>query len=444
MTFSGLISSPASFMNAPNKIVVSNGYHKFHLAFAAEQLEAAGRLGSLLTGIYPTSTIKRLLSISGLQSRAGPKRLLDREVKVSPDRIWTCLVGELAEHAGAITRASGRLETTDRLASWGLRHYSDQAARALPRLAQDSRVYHYRAGFGGPSVQVARRQGLFALCDHSIAHPLVLTPLSRGDSEIGRDRRDDLSRFWRVVLDDIEAADAVLVNSDFVKETFALANARTDNVRVIYLGIDDEFANAIPPGELISSRTSGSEAVADIVFAGGFSERKGAHEVIEALSSIPRGSWRFTIAGTVDPATSKLAGDFLARPDVSCTGWLTRPALAKRMAEADIFLFPSRAEGSARVVFEALASGCFIVTTKNTGSIVEDGVHGTIVPYKSPAAIARAVEAAIRDLAGTRRIGRDNAALIRARYMQSDYGGALLQLYDELAAADTPGSPLPG
>ena len=39
-----------------------------------------------------------------------------------------------------------------------------------------------------------------------------------------------------------------------------------------------------------------------------------------------------------------------------------------------LVILPSHAEGSARVGFEALASGCFLITTPNSGTIVQNNV----------------------------------------------------------------------
>ena len=49
------------------------------------------------------------------------------------------------------------------------------------------------------------------------------------------------------------------------------------------------------------------------------------------------------------------------------------------MSNSDIFLFPSLAEGSANVIFEAMASGCAIITTPNSGSIVKNNHNGFII-----------------------------------------------------------------
>ncbi len=54
--------------------------------------------------------------------------------------------------------------------------------------------------------------------------------------------------------------------------------------------------------------------------------------------------------------------------------------LAKLYCSADVFVFPSLAEGSALVTYEALASGLPCVVTRETGSVVRDGIEGFVVP----------------------------------------------------------------
>jgi glycosyltransferase involved in cell wall biosynthesis len=109
--------------------------------------------------------------------------------------------------------------------------------------------------------------------------------------------------------------------------------------------------------------------------------------------------------------------------------------LAKRMAAAEVFVFPSLVEGSARVVFEALAAGCYVITTRNSGSIVRDGVHGSLVPPDDPAVLARAIGHAQRIRSALAGIGKRNTELISSSYRQRHYGDALEKLYLELANA---------
>ena len=114
-------------------------------------------------------------------------------------------------------------------------------------------------------------------------------------------------------------------------------------------------------------------------------------------------------------------------------GTLPRAQLAAQMLAAPVFVFPSYAEGSARVVFAALACGCYVITTPTAGTIVEHGVHGALVPPGDVDAVRHAVAEAAADRARVAEIGNRNAALIRARYRQRAYGDTLQALYDELS-----------
>jgi glycosyltransferase involved in cell wall biosynthesis len=54
--------------------------------------------------------------------------------------------------------------------------------------------------------------------------------------------------------------------------------------------------------------------------------------------------------------------------------------LAALFSQADVFAFPSLAEGSALVTYEAQASGLPCVVTHEAGSVVRDGIEGFVVP----------------------------------------------------------------
>jgi len=92
------------------------------------------------------------------------------------------------------------------------------------------------------------------------------------------------------------------------------------------------------------------------------------------------------------------------------------------------------AEGSARVVFEALAVGLYVIATPNAGSIVQNGIHGRLIAPGDPQGLADAIREAATNRAELAAVGHRNAELIRSRYRQSDYGAALAALYSRLLA----------
>ena len=83
----------------------------------------------------------------------------------------------------------------------------------------------------------------------------------------------------------------------------------------------------------------------------------------------------------------------------SVTLWphCSREDLRERYRAADVFVFPSLAEGSARVIFEAMACGCAIITTPNAGSVVRDGENGLLIPTSDGKALGIAIDRLIKD-----------------------------------------------
>ena len=169
-----------------------------------------------------------------------------------------------------------------------------------------------------------------------------------------------------------------------------------------------------------------------LLFAGSFSRRKGGPELAEAMRHLGDVAWRLDLCGPVDPDASAAFRRLGADPRVTYHGNLPAQELAARMAAADVFVFPTLAEGSARVLFEALAAGCYVVTTPNGGSIVVDGEHGRLIAPGSTRDIVGALRHAANDRDRIARTGARNAALVRRRHRQADYGARLFGLYDRL------------
>jgi len=424
------------------KVIISNGFNKFHMAVAAAEAERRGILSSFITGAYPTLGIRWVSRMMGLSRNQKFARLIARGEAINDQSIEPAWCAEsLYNFAWTVRRITPQFAKMLEVTSF--RIYGRQAVRPVIEAARDgARIYHYRAGFGGDSVKVAAQLGMVTLCDYSIAHAAVLFRLIANDGVLSAAASiPQLSRLWLDILADTEQADFVLVNSDFVKNTFLEQGWDAARLWVIYWGVDDAFLNAVPtPAQNVVQ----SDPLR-LMFAGGFERRKGAETIIAALRLLHDVHWTMEIAGVVD-ADANLGRDFFKDPRISVPGWLARTELARRMAAAEVFVFPSLAEGSARVVFEALAAGMYVITTPNAGSIVQDGVHGRLIAPGDPQGLADAIREAARNRAELAAVGRRNAELIRSHYRQSDYGAALAALYFRLLAdrdRDGPGPASP-
>jgi glycosyltransferase involved in cell wall biosynthesis len=410
--------------------VVSNGFQKFHLAALAAELDRLGKLNLLLTGGYPTSGARSVfagLEALGVDSRRW-SRLLARGERMDDGRVRSHWIAEAVYQAGARLPLPGIRSS---MMALGMSLYAGSSARELRRIGPGrSGVFHYRSGFGGPAVRIARHLGMTALCDHSIVHPAFYDGLLRdGGKFTPLSLDEDYSPFWKCVVEDCDAADAILVNSDFVRNSFIAKGVDPARVHTIYLGVDDSFLQAIPAVE----RAPAADRPLRLLFAASLCDiRKGTRDLLEACRRLRGLPWELRIAGSIPADIRRDFADVLASPAVSTVGVLARKELAREMAGADVFVCPSLAEGSARVIFEAMACGCYIITTPNSGSIVESAVHGELVAPGDPEAIAAAIRQLVQDSSRIRAIGEYNASLVRGRYLQRHYGAAVLDLYERL------------
>jgi len=105
-------------------------------------------------------------------------------------------------------------------------------------------IFHVRSGAGqAGAIACARKRGMKVVVDHSIAHPkeiaAILDPLTE---ETGAKVAPFAgSPFWKMVTQDCEAADLVIVNSDYVADTFEKWGISREKICVNYLGVRNDF-----------------------------------------------------------------------------------------------------------------------------------------------------------------------------------------------------------
>jgi len=410
------------------KIIISNGFNKFHLANAAAEVHKHGLLAQLITGAYPTARVQRLLSLPGLSGNPKMARLRDREAGL-PDRMIRALwLPEAAQKLGAgMSRLALARRAGQRLDAWSYRAYGWLACGSIRHFAGDIGLYHYRGGFGHSSVRLAKSRGIFTLCDYSIAHHGLLRYLIDSGGHLPPPSTvGPMSPLWRDILADVDQADAVLVNSEFVRETFLHQGWDPSRIHLVYPGIDEEFF-----GYIASRLPINDSQPIRLLFAGSLEQRKGAHILLAALRNLRDVPWRLEIVGPVSPAVARDYADVLYDSRITLVGIVRRQDVASYMARAEVFVFPSLAEGFARVLHEALACGCYVITTRNSGDL-QDGVLGAIIPPGDAAALEAAIRSAIANRGSLAAVGARNAELVRNHYRQHHYGKALVVLYHRL------------
>lgn len=288
-------------------------------------------------------------------------------------------------------------------------------------------IFHVRSGSGmGGAIEKAKRKGMKVVVDHSIAHPAFMEKQLRAEFvkhkqpfELGNN-----ARFWQGVLEDCDKADCLLVNSDFVKDTFVENGYSSDRIQVVYLGVRDDFFQ-LKKEYKITGQTK-------ILFTGSFGFRKGAEYVLQALKELERRNFAYemTVVGSYEEATELI--NKYHTTNIHFTGHIPQDELKMYLAESDIYLFPSLAEGCASSGMEAMAAGLPVITTKETGLPIDDMKNGLIVPSKNVDKIVKAIIMLSQNEHLRKQLGQQAASTISENYSWEKYANKVNAIYSSL------------
>jgi glycosyltransferase involved in cell wall biosynthesis len=358
----------------------------------------------------------RIAGYSNLSSRLGERReQLQGRAKISE-----CILADYFQ-AGLSTLEKIGLMNEDRAGRWSFRYFGWAARSKLI----GSSIVHVRSGAGqGGAIRRARQQGSKIVTDHSIAHPItiarVLTPeYARYGLECPICAE---APFWRLVLADCEQADRLLVNSDYVRGTFIENGFRPELIDVAYLGVRDEFLgvkNSYEAGKKLK-----------LLYTGHFELRKGARTLLDACQILKRRQLPFQlqVVGSMGSGRLALRGRNIG-DDVKFVPYVTKEVLCNYLSEADMFVFPTFAEGSSRSAMEALGAGLPVITTRACGVPIVDGENGMYVEPGDAESLADRIEALAQDTGKREVLGTAACKMVRSKYSWADYAAAVVRSY---------------
>ena len=404
-----------------------------------------------LTGEYPRATdtfIQReaaALRALGVEVATFSIRPTDPGHHVGPEQkaeaARTFCVQPAALRPGRLARAHLRA-----FASAPLR-YLRAVALALRSAAPGASGLVYQLFYfaeAGVLAQELRRIGAFHLHNHfgnsscsvaMLASALSGVPYSytlHGPAELFDPMR------WRIDLKIARAAFVACISNFARSQGMLFADqAHWPRMHVVHCGVDPALYAGAP-------RPAG--AAPTLLFVGRLAAIKGLAVLLEAVAALrPRHpDLRLALVGD-GPDRTALAAQAarLGIADaVEFTGYLSQTAVAARLAEADVFVLPSFAEGVPVVLMEALAAGRPVVATRVAGvaELVEDGVAGFLIPPGDPAPLADRLQRLLSDPALRARLGAGGRRIVEAEFDAAREAARLLRLIRSYRL----GAPRPG
>ncbi|WP_158944244.1 glycosyltransferase family 4 protein [Granulicella sp. S190] len=224
-------------------------------------------------------------------------------------------------------------------------------------------------------------------------------------------------------------ADAITVPSSFAARSFVEMGLPQNKIHVIPYGVRLEKFK--PTGHPPADRF-------EVLFAGSVSLRKGVPYLLEAFAQLRHFNKRLRVAGPIHPDMKTVLGR-LPQQQVEFLGALPQEQLAQLMSTSHVMVLPSIEEGLALVQGQALACGCPVLCSTNTGGedLFTDGVEGFVVPVRDVAALTHRMQQLADD--PTLQSQMREAALRRVSLLGGweDYGDRWESLLKSLITGDS-------
>jgi glycosyltransferase involved in cell wall biosynthesis len=360
-----------------------DGYH------VARALSEAGLLETLVTDVYWPADRQWARGIETIVGGTTSNALRCRSAERLPSKKVTCCwVSGLGSMAASKSRAL-RFDIQREATRWCDRALGREAGRIATEKRAALFSYSYYAHSAFSNFRGNQPRILFQLHPH----PASVRSILRRERELHPDCASSLDKEWELALpesdyqrlaDEVTMAQHWIVASNFTKMTLVENGIPAERIGVVPYGID---ANRFP----LKTDRAASPGPLRLLFVGTLGQRKGIKYLLEAVKMLPPGTVELSMCGrAVDDLSlfRSLPKSIRINPSISAEG------LLREYCNADVFVFPSLAEGFAHVLLEAMASGLPIISTTPTAApdLIRHGREGFIVSPGSTYELVEAIE----------------------------------------------------
>lgn len=344
--------------------VVQTVFGKFHHFHLARQLHQRGMLAGIFSS-YPSLK---------LVAQGIPMNL-----------VHTFPYLHMAQFA-AVRLSSTKSALSRELSWWVALSLDNYAAGHLP----ECDVFVGISGSGLKTGRITQERGGRYLCDRGSSHirwvdQIMTEEFARWGQEFEGVYPKHITREEQ----EYEQADIITVPSDFARRTYIEMGVPADKIKKVAYGSDLRLFNKV---------AEPAQDAFDVLFVGHASFRKGIPYLLEAFAKFKHPKKTLTIVGGVQPEIRRyLQGKSLE--DVHFTGPQPHARLKELMSRSHVLVLPSIEEGLALVQGEAMACGCPVIGSTNSGSeeLFTDGREGFVVPIRDSGAITERMEQMAQD-----------------------------------------------
>lgn len=235
------------------------------------------------------------------------------------------------------------------------------------------------------TVRKAKTLGYTTLLYGGAPHPqLFLEQIQRENEALGLQKaRQRGAHAWEMsrFATHVASSDYIIAVSEFAKESYAQRGFPSERIFVTPLGVNVRQFRATPVPEslpftyLFVAQVDGATGIL-----------KGLHYLLQAWDELSLPNARLLVCGRMGHEVQTLMHRYAGNlRGVEFVGFVSN--IEDYYRQASVFVFPTLAEGLAKVVLEAMASGRPVITTPVLKPVVREGLDGFYVPLRDVTAL---------------------------------------------------------
>jgi glycosyltransferase involved in cell wall biosynthesis len=345
------------------EIIISVGgrWHFYQIALAAQKV---GYLKKFITGVYFKNLNTKFWYHIGSQLFDISKLTIRFEPKINSKLVKPIFIPEV------LAKMLEKMHVINDAQTVWLK-YNLFDFLSIPFITKCD-IFHWLDGFGLYAGKKAKEKGAILIVDRGLLHPREVKETLQIEYEkfgINRCYPDDL--LIEKLEQEYEMADYIFVPSKAVYDSFVKFGISPSKLVLIPYGVDLERF-----GKTLNKKNEKFR----VLFVGTLSLRKGVHYLMEAWKQLKIPDGELILVGKIEPGFEKIIKKY--KDLVKYFPEMAHNLLADIYAISTVFCFPSLAEGSARVIYEAMASGLPIIYTDKCGAVARDGVDGFQIPIR--------------------------------------------------------------
>ena len=180
-------------MKSYAKIIISNGHSKFFLAKTFKNIEDNYPNAKLYTSFYPKEFYIKMLP-SYLYKFRILKRFINRSENIKNEKnVHNIALSEIFHQIAVfIFKRNNNSLISDYIAYIAMLIYRLSIFFSL-LFSRDIKIYHFRSGYGGISLKLAKLKNIYTICDHSFVNPEIYKSLIESNGKFDNNLKKEIN-----------------------------------------------------------------------------------------------------------------------------------------------------------------------------------------------------------------------------------------------------------